>query len=78
MQRPGLLDHATDAANLPFDPVQPRDEGLLLAGVEHPQYRPAGPPGLPSAGLGPVAGRIARGPRDAGTGTHLARRSTSC
>jgi hypothetical protein len=31
--QPRLLDHASDAPDLPFDPVQPRDERLLLGGV---------------------------------------------
>src|SRR5262249_47938272 len=33
--QPGFLDHPADAANLPLDPVEARDERLLLQFVEH-------------------------------------------
>src|SRR5687767_11700168 len=32
---PRLLDHPANPSDLPFDPVQPRDEGLLLRGFQH-------------------------------------------
>ena len=32
---PRLLDHAADAAHLPFDPVESRDDSLLLRLVQH-------------------------------------------
>ena len=32
---PRFLDHAPDAADLSFDPVQPRDDSLLLCFVQH-------------------------------------------
>ena len=32
---PRLLNHAANAANLSFDPVEPYDEALLLGGVKH-------------------------------------------
>ena len=37
--QPGLLDHPADAAHLPLDAVQPRDNRLLLLLVQH--YSPS-------------------------------------
>src|SRR5690606_2552522 len=33
--QPRFLDHSPDAAHLPLDTVQARNEGLLLGGIQH-------------------------------------------
>jgi hypothetical protein len=34
----GFLHHAADTAHLPFDPIQPGDESLLLRFVQHASF----------------------------------------
>jgi len=59
---PWLLDHAPDAANLPFDPVQPGDDSLLLCLVQHASFLQQGQTHYTSSNIPPViaADRVTR------------------